>query len=121
MGHGVRPIRALAVVWATFLIAPLVVLVPEAAADTVTIADGDADGLRAAIKAANTNGLDDTINLAPRGHYVLTKVVDTLDGPNGLPSILPDRIHALTINGNGATITRGATGTPALRLIHVAV
>jgi len=35
MGHRVRSIRALAVVWVTFLIAPLVVLVPDATAELV--------------------------------------------------------------------------------------
>ncbi len=85
------------------------------------IADGDVAGLIAAMDAANQNRADDTINLAPGGTYVLST---SIDGANGLPPIGYDGqssgFHSLTINGNGATITRStAAGTPEFRLLAV--
>ena len=81
-------------------------------------------GLKAAITAANTNGQDDIINLAPKGTYTLTTVDNSGNGnddrPNGLPLIGNDGGHSLTINGNGATIARSsAQGTPAFRFLHI--
>jgi hypothetical protein len=79
--------------------------------------DLDVAGLKNAITASNTNGQDDTIELATNGTYVLTATDNAL---NGLPAIAPDGGHKLTIHGNGATIMRSsAAGTPAFRILYV--
>jgi CSLREA domain-containing protein len=81
------------------------------------IANGDVAALKAAISTANTNGDADVINLAAKGTYILTTVDNATNGPNGLPVIVSDGPHSLTINGNGATITRSAAqGTPSFRI-----
>lgn len=62
----------------------------------------------------------DTIALAAESTYTLTDApaMFTADGPNGLPSITT----AITLHGNGAIIERSTVdGTPAFRLLHVAV
>jgi LPXTG-site transpeptidase (sortase) family protein len=69
-----------------------------------------------AINDANTNGQDDTITLT--ADIVLTAVDNTTDGVNGLPSILSDGGHSLTIEGNGFSISR--SGGTAFRIIHIA-
>src|SRR5688572_24180534 len=87
-------------------------------AQVVSIADGDVNGLIAAINAANAGPGPDTINLAPGGTYILTAVAedDGYSGGAGLPYIR----RPLTINGNGATIQRSsATGTPDFRIVYV--
>jgi len=77
-----------------------------------TIPNGDVTAFINAIKASNTNNQDDTISLAAGGIYTFTTVADTAENGNALPSILPDQLainsvgHTLTINGNGATLTR---------------
>ena len=74
------------------------------------IADGDVAKLKAAITTANSNGDDDVINLARNGTLTHLRSRTTLDmphgGTNGLPIIVSDSGHSLTINGNGATIQR---------------
>ena len=72
---------------------------------TFTIANGDVAGLKSAITTANSNGQDDTIELAANGTYILIAKDSFI---NGLPQIGPDGGHKLTINGNGATIQRSA-------------
>jgi len=91
-----------------------------ASSATFNIANGDVAGLINAINTANSNGEDDTINLAANGVYTLTVVNNTIQGPNGLPVIAEDR--RLTINGNGATIARStANGTPEFRIINISI
>src|SRR5207302_1658700 len=71
---------------------------------------------------ANSNSQNDTINLAANGTYTLTTVDNSTYGSNGLPVILDDGNHMLTINGNGATIQRDTSGgTPDFRVLCVAV
>ncbi len=83
----------------------------------VTIANGDVAGLKSAITSSNTNGQDDTIELAANGTYTLTVRDNAL---NGLPAVAPDGGHKLTINGHGATIMRSSVGgTPTFRILYV--
>ena len=81
-----------------------------------TFTPADVAGLVAAINTANTNGQSDTIDLGGQV-FTLTVVDNSLDGPNGLPAVLPDGGSTLTIR-NG-TIERTAAA-PALRLLRVA-
>src|SRR5438477_6972109 len=67
------------------------------------VANGDVAGLKSAVTAANSNGQDDTIELAANGTYTLIARDNLL---NGLPQIGPDGGHKLAINGHGATIQR---------------
>lgn len=102
----------------SFLVLTAVILLlgPPSYGATFNIADGDVAALINAINTANSAPDADTINLATRGTYILTTVnhVDQSGANNGLPLITSD----LTINGNGAQITRSAAaGTPELRLI----
>jgi CSLREA domain-containing protein len=85
------------------------------------IANGDIAGLKAALNAANTNGVSDTINLAAGGTYTLTTVDNSVSGPNGLPQISDDVAGVdLIINGNGARIQRSsAPGIPLFRILEV--
>jgi hypothetical protein len=64
------------------------------------ISSGDVTGLIAAINAANSNGQQNTINLAP-GKYTLTTFNNNISGPNSLPSIT----SRLTIQGTEAKTT----------------
>jgi CSLREA domain-containing protein len=93
-----------------------------ATAATFNIADGDVAGLKNAITVANSNQQDDTINLATNGTYTLTAVDNTDAGATGLPRILEDLVgqttHSLTINGNGATITRSGSA-PDFRIFAI--
>lgn len=84
-----------------------------------SVADGDAVGLKNAINAANSNGEDDTIELAANGNYVL----DTIDNDvNGLPVIAADGGRKLIIHGNGAVIERSTlAGTPVFRILELGV
>lgn len=70
----------------------------------------DADSLIAAITAANTNG-GGVLSLTRKCTYTLT----TGDGGNGLPPV----VQPITINGNGARITRAASAE-AFRILDVA-
>jgi hypothetical protein len=86
-------------------------------AATFTIADGDVAGLKSAIATANTNGEDDTIDLATTGNYTLATVDNSnTTGSNGLPVIASDGGHALTLNGHGATLARDKS-VPGIRLL----
>lgn len=73
--------------------------------------------LKSAINAANANPDPTTIELAAACTYTLTDVdndVAATDGPNGLPPLTSN----ITINGNGAIITRDSTA-PAFRILYV--
>jgi CSLREA domain-containing protein len=94
---------------------------PATHAAIFNIADGDVAALVSAITTANGNGEVDTINLATKSTYTLTTVNNTTAGGNGLPVITNDGGHSLTINGNGATITRSsAANTPGFRIFAIA-
>ncbi len=95
--------------------ATLMVMTCSVSAATFTPAD--VAGLGAAINTANANSENDTIDLGGQT-FVLTAVDDTLDGPNGLPVVGPDRGRALTIRTG--TIRRDTSGTtPAFRFLVV--
>ena len=89
-----------------------------------TVVDGNCS-LEEAIQAANTDtAVDacpagsgaDVIALATGATYTLIIADNTTNGPTGLPIIT----SAITIEGNGATITRSAaSGTPAFRMAAV--
>ncbi len=85
-----------------------------ARAATFNVADGDVVGFVAAVNASNNNIFGDTINLAPGGRYEFTVAATNVNGPSALPSIT----SLITINGNGATLTRAA-GSPAMRFIRI--
>ncbi|MBK8022877.1 MAG: hypothetical protein IPK19_15960 [Chloroflexi bacterium] len=82
------------------------------------IATSDSTGLINAITCANATAANDVINLNAGSTYTLTEIVANL---TGLPPIVTaGTAGTLTINGNGATITRSsAGGTPQFRLFHV--
>ena len=61
-------------------------------AATFNIADGNLAALSIAIQQANTNGEDDTINLAPEGLYIAS---GAFSGDDALPALGPDDTHAL--------------------------
>jgi uncharacterized repeat protein (TIGR01451 family) len=82
------------------------------------VANGDMAAFVTAVNMANNNNQDDTINLAPNGSYAFNTVADTTDGNNALPLLQNDGAHALTINGNKATVTR-ASGAPTMRFFNV--
>lgn len=90
-----------------------------ASAAVFKIADGDVAGLKNAIIAANTNGEDDVIELAPNGTYTLTTADNYFNGSNGLPRIETDGGRTLRIEGAGAAIQRSsADGTPQFRILY---
>jgi hypothetical protein len=83
---------------------------------TLAIPAGDVSALIQAITIANAR-CGDTIELAAGSIYSLTSLDNYNNGPNGLPSITSQ----VTINGNGATITRSAAaGTPTFRIFDIA-
>lgn len=112
---------------AVFVLLPI--SLAQAATLTVTTttsgiaSDGECSLTEAIINANNDastypdcvagNGVD-TIELAANTVYVLDSVDNSIDGPNGLPSITSEII----INGHHATIQRG-NSVPNLRLLHV--
>jgi hypothetical protein len=71
--------------------------------------------LIADINAANNDGGSNTITLAPKTTFTVSRVDNTSDAANGLPVITSN----LTIVGNGDTIQR-KNGSPAFRLFDVA-
>ncbi len=88
---------------------------------------GNVAALIAAFNQANVNNVSDVINLAANATYTLTSVnnSNTPEGNNGLPIIGPDNsatptlpANPITINGNGATITRAATA-PDFRIFDI--
>src|ERR1700720_4119947 len=80
----------------------------SARAATFNISDGNVAALINAIKTANNNRQNDTIELAANGTYSLTA---SYSGSDGLPIIGPDGGKTLTIHGNGATI-QGSSDSP---------
>jgi hypothetical protein len=82
-----------------------------------TCAAGDGACLIDAITQANANGKANTITLEA-GTYTLMAVDNTIDGPNGLPSVT----GTVTIQGAGAdtTILERDASAPNFRLVHVA-
>ncbi|HEY2858460.1 MAG TPA: chitobiase/beta-hexosaminidase C-terminal domain-containing protein [Terracidiphilus sp.] len=80
---------------------------------TINVANGDVAGLTSAIQTLNANG-GGTIDLASGGTYSVTASTDWWYGPNAFPAIS----SGITINGNGATITR-ASGSPKFRFFYV--
>lgn len=93
------------------------VLAHPAYAAVFNIASGDVAGLINAINTANSNGQDNTINLAT-GTFTLTAVDNTNEGANGLPSIT----GKMTIHGAGDNITviQRNGNAPSFRIFHVA-
>lgn len=105
------------------LIESTAIVVNSTAQEVPFVTNGNCT-LGEAIQAANTdapvdgcsagNG-DDIINLLT-GTYTLSQPDNTLDGPNGLPSITSN----IAITGSGALIERSsAPDTPDFRLFHV--
>ncbi|MEO8392801.1 MAG: S8 family serine peptidase, partial [Chloroflexota bacterium] len=84
-------------------------------ASPFNVTSGDVAGLISAINCANSTASNDVINLT--GSYPLVAADNATDGGNGLPVILGGA-GTLTINGNGATITRSA-GAPTFRIMEV--
>ncbi|HEY1286189.1 MAG TPA: choice-of-anchor Q domain-containing protein, partial [Solirubrobacterales bacterium] len=78
---------------------------------------GDTAALRNAIGLANANGVSpDTVSLGAGCIFAFGDVDNYWYGPNALPAIA----GPLTIEGNGATISRQTSpGTPAFRLFFV--
>src|SRR5262249_49887954 len=81
---------------------------------TFNVAAGDVAWLIAALDKANTDGEEDVINLAPGAPYTL---MAPTPGGAGL-TVLADGGKLLTVNGNGATITRDA-GSPDFGILFV--
>ncbi len=98
-----------------FVASAVAMLVATPSASAATFSPMDVAGLVAAIDTANANGEDDTIDLGGQT-FTLTAVASVVDGENGLPDILADDGHALTIR-NG-TIER-SLAAPEFRLVHV--
>ena len=78
-----------------------------------TVVGCDTAALIAAIDGANTAG-GGTLDLSFGCTYTLTQPAAP-DGPDGLPPITT----AITIHGNGATITRGGPNPPWFRIFEV--
>ena len=78
---------------------------------------GDVSCLIEKVNQANANGEADTINLEG-GTYTLMSVDNTIDGPNGLPSIT----SPITINGTGAeTTVIERDSIDEFRIFHVGI
>ncbi len=106
----------------------LMVLAQPTLAAVFNIADGDVAGLRAALRAAESNGESDTINLAANGTYSAVDTdSDSQDVPPGGVNIFDDSgfeaiegTNELTINGNQAILERSsAPGTPNFHVLLV--
>ncbi len=84
----------------------------------VTVPASDSGGLISAIACANATPTNDVINLTNSTYTLTTSMPSTT---TGVPTILTTATAGtLTINGNGATITRSAAGgTPNFRLFMV--
>ncbi|MHB8647571.1 MAG: choice-of-anchor Q domain-containing protein, partial [Thermomicrobiales bacterium] len=110
-----RLIRVLGTLVVMMVVVPLGELVIVRAA---TFNPPDAATLIAAIGTANGNGQDNVINLTSGGTYTIGVVNNGAAGDeNGLP-VIASSGHTLTINGNGATITRGGSA-PNFRFFTV--
>lgn len=90
-------------------------IVPPAHAATIPVGCSVSE-LITAINTANATPEADTLELSTGCLYALTAVNNTGEtyGPNGLPVVVGD----LTLNGNGATLTR-AEGAPRLRFFQI--
>jgi predicted outer membrane repeat protein len=98
-------------------IASLFLLFQEVKGDTFNITDGDVNALKAAITAANSNGEDDTIELATNGTYDLTEVDH---GSFALPNLGADGGRRLIIHANAATMQCSpADGTSTFGVFEV--
>ena len=73
----------------------------DAAADVISVAPRDAEGLIAALEHAERTPGPDIVELAPRSLYALTRV-QAGDEPQGLPTVHGD----VRILGNGSEIRR---------------
>lgn len=93
-----------------FALVFLLLTCPARAANFV-IADGDVAALVSAITTANGNGVADEITLAANGTYTLTAAAAA---GTGLPTIT----SAITIEGNGATISRSGAA-PSFRILTI--
>jgi Divergent InlB B-repeat domain len=116
-GHcGAR--RGLLRVLALAILAVLVLQAGSASAATFTAAcsgtTGDPASLVAAITNANAAGGSNTVQLSAGCTYTLTAVNNNWYGPDGLPAVASE----ITIEGNGATITRPASA-PRFRFFFV--
>jgi len=83
------------------------------ASQTINVSNGNVAGLTSAIQTLNSTG-GGTIDLASGGTYSVTAPSDWWYGPNAFPAIARN----ITINGNGATISR-ASGSPNFRFFYV--
>lgn len=110
--------------WQRSLVALCVMLAtPHVYGATLTAActgtTGDTTALTSAITNANDEGLHpgaDKIVLTAGCTYALSTIDNAWYGPNGLPAIS----SVITIEGNGATISRStAVGIPNFRLFYV--
>lgn len=96
----------------TFIITSVLIFGIFGVSSAQTTVPCDANALIAAIAAANATPDAETLNLTAGCTYSYDQTNNVTDGNNALPSI----VGQLTINGNGATITRSG-GT--LRFFHV--
>jgi hypothetical protein len=73
------------------------------------------------VNQANTSNEPDTIVLWPNAKYTFTGAVETIEGANALPSIVPDGAgkNPVTFQGNGATFFRDAADTDKFRFLRV--
>ena len=103
------------------VIAELLLSVHHVHSAVFIIPNGDVIAFKNAINTANTNGEDDTIELAHNGTYSLTMIDNNGDdGANGLPVIEDDPGKTLTLRGNGATIRRSIDKrTPDFRILYI--
>jgi CSLREA domain-containing protein len=102
---------------------PIVAALTAAAAEAATfdVPAGNITALKSALAGANSNGEDDVINLAPGSTYTLSAVDNSSNGATGLPRLMADGGRTLTVNGNGATITRSTSNlTPDFRILYIA-
>jgi len=102
------PLLALSLALAALSLSPL-----AQSQQTINVANGDVAGFITAIQTLNANS-GGTIDLASGGTYSVTAPSDWWYGPNAFPAIA----STITINGNGATISR-ASGSPKFRFFYV--
>jgi hypothetical protein len=99
-----------------------ITLVPQQAtqAQTTTNVTCNVATLKTAITNANVSSGDDILELTAKCTYTLTAIDNSAYGGNGLPAIVDTATAGtLTINGNGATISRDS-GAPDFRIFFVA-
>lgn len=110
MDSGVRALIPGRRFWRAVLSFLFVAAFLKANGATFNIANGDVFTLQNAITTANSNGQDDTINLAAGGTYIISSIYTPSGGrpDDGLPAI-GEAGHSVTVNGNGATIYRSTS------------